>query len=316
MTLTPFQKKLCNVLQNGLPITAKPFTQIADKLGSDEATVLAETKILIARGIIRRVSATVNYKVFGKTSTLVTAHIVQRQLDSVVAAVNKLEGVSHNYLRDHFYNLWFTLQGDSNNQIESIIAKLSSDTGAEFHSLPAVQTFKLDVRFDAESDGKSLLPFEEGISIPKCTKAFLNKEEKNIVTKLQQNLEIAAEPFSSARTSVQAIQNLINKGAIRRIAAVVDYRNLGFTANAMFACTVEGARIAELGGRLAELNNVSHCYRRQTFIGWPYNLFGMMHGRDMEQIAGVAASFVSLEEIKEFVLLKTLKEFKKKPVSV
>jgi DNA-binding Lrp family transcriptional regulator len=315
MTLTSFQKKLCNVLQNGLPVAARPFDEIAKQLGSDETAVIAETKKLIEAGIVRRISVTFNYRALGKESALVAAHIEESQLPSVAAAVNELVGVSHNYLRDHYYNLWFTLQAASEEQIELIVDKLSADSGFDFHSLPAIQTFKLDVRFDAESDGKSLLPCDESILAIECIEKLvpLTNEEKVILKTLQHNLEIVSEPFPNA---LPVIQGLFDKGLIRRIAAVVDYHTLGFNANAMFACAVEDEHITEVGQQLAALNNVSHCYQRRTFPGWPYNLFAMMHGRSMEQLEQIVNDFTSNQKIQHFVLLKTLKEFKKKPVGI
>ncbi|MDO8301884.1 MAG: hypothetical protein Q7T18_01450 [Sedimentisphaerales bacterium] len=312
INLTSFQKRLCNVLQNGLPIVARPFDTIAGQLGSEEAAVLAETKNLIAIGIIRRISASINYKVLGKVSVLITAHVDQRKLTHIVAAVNMLGGVSHNYLRDHFYNLWFTLQGDSEEHIGLILAKLAADTGTVFHSLPVVQTFRLDVRFDAESDGKSLLPCSEN-DYGSMLLMRPDDSEKTVLSKFQQNLEIVPEPFSNA---LPIVRSLIDKGIIRRVAAVVNYRTLGFAANAMFVCAVDDERCAEVGRRLAASNNVSHCYQRRTFPDWQYNLFGMMHGRDMQQLETIAAEFVSREKIRCYAILKTLEEFKKIPVKI
>lgn len=322
MNMLLFQKKLCNALQNGLPIVARPFAHIAEQLGCDEAAAIAETKNLITIGVIRRISAAINYRILGRVSALVAGHVEEQKLDSVVAAVNRLEGVSHNYLRDHFYNLWFTLQSDSESQAASILAGLSADAATAFHWLPAIRTFKLDVRFDAESDGTSLLPCEEmpaTAESKESTVVCLREDEKAIITQLQKNMKIVPEPFALTQNSAEnlpIIQNLIDKGVIRRIAAVVNYRELGFFANAMFVCVVEDQRVEEVGGRLAASNNVSHCYQRKTFQGWPYTLFGMMHGKSMEQLEQVAAAFCSQEKITQFALLKTVREFKKKPVSI
>jgi siroheme decarboxylase len=317
MNMMLFQKKLCNTLQNGLPIVARPFAHIAEQLGCDEAAAIAETKNLIAIGVIRRISAAINYRILGRVSALVAGHVEEQKLDSVVAAVNRLEGVSHNYLRDHFYNLWFTLQSDSESRAASILAGLCADAAAMFHWLPAIRTFKLDVRFDAESEGMSLLPCEDmpvTTVNPEDAVVCLSDEEKTIVAKLQQNLEIVPEPFDSEE--IRIIQNLIGNGVIRRIAAVVNYRELGFFANAMFVCVVEDQRVEEVGRRLAASNNVSHCYQRKTFSGWPYTLFGMMHGKSMGQLEQVAAKFCSQEKITQSALLKTVREFKKKPVRI
>ena len=314
--LTKLQGQLCNLLQKGLPICSNPFAQIAKEMGCDEDTVLKQTNELKKTGVIRRITAIINHRTLGMAGTLVAAHIPQDNLLEVAEAVNAIENVSHNYLRKHYYNLWFTLQAKSDKRIEEILLNLSARFKIDFYSLPTERIFKLDVRFDAESGGKSLLSCEGKILAAEDTEKteiHLNKEEKAILSKLQQNLEIVSEPFPN---SLQVIQNLISKGVIRRIAAVVDYHKLGFTANAMFVCLVEDERIAEVARQLAGSNNVSHCYQRKTFPGWPYNLFGMMHGQDMEQVEKVVDDFTSHQKIRHFALLKTLKEFKKKPVKI
>jgi DNA-binding Lrp family transcriptional regulator len=314
MILTEFQKKLCNALQIGPLATERPFEEIAKMLGSDEASVISETKTLLEIGIVRRISATINYRALGNVSSLITAHVEESQIPAVSAEVNRLFGVSHNYLRDHYYNLWFTLQAASDEQIETEINKLRADTGIEFHSLPGVQTFKLDVHFDAESDGKSLLPCKEKLLPVEGADVSLSNQEKAVIRKLQHSIEIAGRPF--APDELKIITDLTDKGVIRHIAAVVDYRRLGFNANAMFACAVEENRIGETGRQLANSNNVSHCYQRKTFPGWPYNLFGMMHGQSMEQLEQIIDDFTSDQNIRQFALLKTLKEFKKEPVRI
>jgi DNA-binding Lrp family transcriptional regulator len=113
---------------------------------------------------------------------------------------------------------------------------------------------------------------------------------------------------------LKIINGLIDSGIIRRIAAVVNHRKLGFTANVMFAGELAKERIVDAGERLARFGIVSHCYERKTFEGWPYNLFAMMHGRSMGEIQHVINQFVEVEKIDAFELLPTAKELKKQPV--
>jgi len=110
---------LCNLLQDGLPICKRPFADIAVKIGCDQQKIIELLKGLEEARIIRRIGALINYRALGKTGTLVAAHIPKKNLAEAAEAINALEGVSHNYLRQHHYNLWFTLQADSPEQIES-----------------------------------------------------------------------------------------------------------------------------------------------------------------------------------------------------
>ncbi len=317
--LTKFQKQLCNVLQEGLPICRRPFAEIAKALHSDETEILQQTRQLKDTGVIRRISAIINHRVLGLTSTLAAAHVPEQSLAEVIEAVNRLENVSHNYRRNHYYNLWFTLQAQTPGQVRATLLNLGGRFGIDFQSLPVKRVFKLDVRFDAESNGRTLLHEAKGIS--KDEPVELNESEKLILSKLQNDLELMEEPFAFLHNEsltrediLKIITGLIDKGVIRRIAAVVDHRKLGFVINVLFVCEVLQERILEAGQRLAHFTVVSHCYERETFENWPYNLFAMIHGRSMGQIQHVINKFIEAEKIKSFQLLPTVAELKKQPV--
>jgi DNA-binding Lrp family transcriptional regulator len=324
--LTKLQKKLCDSLQDGLPICRRPYAEIAKSLNSSERMVLQSVGRLRDMQIIRRIGALINYNALGKTGTLVTAHIAQENLRGVVEAVNSLAGVSHNYLRDHYYNLWFTLQAGSYREIKVLLADLSKRFGIKFYSLPAKRAFKLDVRFCSKRNGR--LP-GNGNNIPRDKVVKLTCDEKYIILKLQGNLKCVAQPFNflcrKASLSgcsenlriedvLKIIKNLISKGVIRRIAAIVDHHRLGFVANVLFAAEVKSERIERVGRKLARLGMVSHCYRRKTFEGWPYSLLAMMHSQSMRQLRQVVNNFTKTENITSFELLPTIVELKRQPV--
>ena len=316
--LTKLQKKLCNSLQEGLSVCQEPYADLSKKLDSDEQTILREVMELKRDGVIRRICAMINTLALGRAGTLIAAHISEDNLKEIVGAINSLEGVSHNYLRKHYYNLWFTLQAESPEQIEIAVSKLSARFGIEFHSLPVKRVFKLDVRFDAEGEGQYFGNVEH---VPSNEPVQLNENEKRILSKLQEDLEITSRPFDflcgeglEIEKVLQIIQELIDKGVIRRVAAAVNHHKLGFAANVMFCSEVDEAGIAEAGEALARFGAVSHCYERQTIANWPYNLYAMMHGRSMGEIQRVISRFNESEGIVSFQLLPTEEELKKKPV--
>jgi len=316
--LTKLQRQLCNALQNGVPICQRPFAEIAKSLNSDEKKIMQQSRELEARGIIRRICALVNYRALGRISTLVAAHVPEANLQKVVDAVNCLETVSHNYLREHYYNLWFTLQVQTAEEIELALSVLSGRFGISFQSLPAGRVFKLDVRFDAENEGQLLVDTEK---VPKSKSIQLNDMQRRILSKLQDGMEMVEKPFDflcSEDVDVEKvlgiITQLIELGVVRRIAAVVDHNKLGFTANVLFAAEVGGEKIDEVGRELAMLPIVSHCYERKTFEDWPFNLFAMMHGKNMGDVQHVIDEFIESEQIDSFVLLPTVAELKKQPV--
>ena len=270
--LTQLQKNLCTILQQGLPVCEKPFNKIAEDLGVSTGEVLDEIQRLKKEGIIKRFRAIINHRALGKAGTLVTAHVPEDKLQEVTESVNALPGVSHNYLREHFYNLWFTLQAQSEAHLEHILSVLHERFELDFHSLPVTRTFKLNVRFDI-ADNRSSLE-SRNISKPKDETVVLDDDERAVLSNLQKELEITEQPFSyisneklTNEDTLKITQNLLEKGVIRRIAAVIDYKEVGFTANVLFACEVPQEKIAKAGEKLSCSQLVSHCYERKTFDG-------------------------------------------------
>lgn len=318
LRLTKLQKQLCSVLQDGLPICKRPFDDIARFMGITEQTVLQQTTKLKEVGVIRRLDALINYRTLGLSSTLVAAHIPQESLPEVTTAVNSLENVSHNYLRTHHYNLWFTLQTGSPEEANIALANLSARFGLDFHSLPVEHIFKLDVRFDPDNLNELL---DSTPQPPTREIVRLSDSEKLLLAKLQNDLQVIARPFDFLCSKDLPIENilriltkLIDKGVIRRIAAVVDHHKLGFVANVLFVAKANPDRIVEAGNALARFGIVSHCYQRHSFENWPYNLFAMMHSRSMGEIQHVIDKFTKTQKIDSFELLPTAAELKKQPV--
>jgi DNA-binding Lrp family transcriptional regulator len=317
--LTELQKRLCNVLQDGLPISPRPFADLAESLGADEESVLHEVRQLKETGIIRRIGPAVNARALGRASTLVTAHVPDEDVRAVAGAVNALQGVSHNYLRKHHYNLWFTLQADSPNEIDRTLTNLSARLGIDFHSLPVERTFKLKVRFDFEGKGRA--DTEDVPEVPGDKAVELTEKQKHILSKLPTHLDITVKPFDllcdsgfDERQVLTIMRSLIDTGVVRRIAAVLDYRRLGFTANIMFCCAAAPAKVVTAGENLARFVVVSHCYQRRTFEGWPYNLYAMMHARSMGEIQRVVDRFLQAQAVVFNDPAPTETELKKQPV--
>jgi len=290
--------------------------EIAGELGSTEAEVLQQTAELKKSGVIRRLSAVINPRALGMASTLATAHVPADQIDSVAAAVNALSGVSHNYLRDHHYNLWFTLQESSFTRIDETLSTLGRRFAIEFHSLPVAQIFKLDVRFDPEDDDSLT---QDVYEVPAVEPVTLRPEHKRILGRLQQGVEIVSRPFDVLEPQagdredvVQLLTELNALGVLRRIAAVMDHRKLGYTTNVMLAAEAPAA--AEAGRTLARFRAVSHCYERRTFEGWPFNLFAMLHARSEAALARTTREFTSTANVRSYRLLPTVAELKKQPV--
>lgn len=319
-SLTDFQKRLCNRLQKGLPIVSQPFARIAEELDCTEEQVLQETRRLEETGVVRRIAAILDHRALGMHSTLVAAHVPDGVLSDVTEAINQMAGVSHSYLRRHQFNLWFTLQDRTPERIDAILADLHTRFAVEFHSLPVVTLFKLDVYFDASgasADGESKV--STSYAHPELT-----AEHKRVLSQLQSNIEITSRPFdrvgraslrqAQGRLSLAPLKELVDLGVIRRFAAVVDHRKLGYVTNILFVAQVLPQHMMEAGRRLARFSTVSHCYERRTFEGWPYNLYAMLHGQTTAQVQRTVDQFIDAGGVLAHELLPTEVELKKHPV--
>lgn len=146
--LTSFEKNLLSLIQRDFPIETEPFKVLAAKLQSTEEEILASLQKLKTEGYIRRIGAIFDSRKLGYVSTLCAMKVPADKLEATVAYINSLPGVTHNYLREHDFNLWFTLIVESELELEQTIEEIKEKTGiADLLNLPAVNTFKINVNF-------------------------------------------------------------------------------------------------------------------------------------------------------------------------
>jgi len=147
--LDEMDRSILNEIQSHFPIESEPYLELAEKLGCSEAEVLERVQNLKDRAIIRRIGANCNSRKLGYTSTLCAARVPQDHMKKFVEVVNSYPGVTHNYRRDHAYNIWFTLIAPSVEEIERILREISDLTEVrEIMSLPAERLFKIQVDFE------------------------------------------------------------------------------------------------------------------------------------------------------------------------
>ena len=142
-------RALLNEIQSDFPITSRPYHELGKRFDISEAEVLERLKGLKAEGIIRRIGGNFNSKSLNFTSTLCAAKVPEEKMDRFVEMVNSYPGVTHNYLRDHDYNVWFTFIAQNAFLIDKALEEISSATGVtEIINLPAVKQFKIKVDFE------------------------------------------------------------------------------------------------------------------------------------------------------------------------
>jgi len=141
-------RKILRAVQSHLPIDERPFLRLGQELGLSEEKVLARLSRLKESGIIRRIGGNFDSKSLGFVSTLCAAKVPEDKFDAFVAAVNARPGVTHNYRRDHAYNVWFTFIAPAMADIKSHLAQIAAETGvSEIHSFPATKLYKIQVDF-------------------------------------------------------------------------------------------------------------------------------------------------------------------------
>lgn len=142
-------RKLLNLIQEDFPIAAAPFAQVAAGLGISGDEVLERIGKLKEKGIIRRIGAVFDLKRLGFASTLCAARVPEEQVGAFVARVNAFPGVTHNYRRDHDFNVWFTLIAPNEAELAEALDTIRQETGIQdLLSLRATRTFKINARFD------------------------------------------------------------------------------------------------------------------------------------------------------------------------
>ncbi len=147
-SLDDLDRAILNEIQSHFPIVSRPYAEMGARVGASEAEVLARVKHMADAGIIRRIGANFTSRKLGYTSTLCAAHVPEAQLEQFIEVVNRYPGVTHNYLRRHRYNVWFTLIAESEARLKQILEDISRASEVpEILSLPAQEIFKIKVDF-------------------------------------------------------------------------------------------------------------------------------------------------------------------------
>jgi DNA-binding Lrp family transcriptional regulator len=146
--LDDLDRAILNEIQSHFPIAPRPYAEMGKRVGASEEEVLGRVQAMADAGIIRRIGANFTSRKLGYTSTLCAARVAPEQLDHFVDVVNRYPGVTHNYLRRHHYNVWFTLIAPSEERLDQVLTEISQATGVqEILSLPAQEVFKIKVDF-------------------------------------------------------------------------------------------------------------------------------------------------------------------------
>ena len=313
-------KELLNEIQWTFPLVTRPFDAIAKKFDTTPEVIKEKLTNLKEIGVLRQLSAIFDTRKLGYTSSLVAMEIEHNQLEHVASQINRHPGVSHNYERDHQFNLWFTLAVPPGSDLNDELEKFNVLKGIKkVRMLPTLQLFKIGVKLDLVDDKKhDIAPTEEKKEI-KNIKFEPTEEDKDFIRELQKDMEIIDEPFVKAAKNLGITEDEVftkmkhyeTVGVMRRFAAILRHRQVGFTANGMIVWKVPEDRITSVGETLGSFPQVSHCYERPTYDDWPYNVFSMIHCKTHDEAYDVAKTIQDQIDVNEYKILFSSREFKK-----
>ncbi len=320
--LDDLDRKLLNLLQGRFPLAERPFAHVAQLAEVDEDEVLRRTKRLVDGRIIRQVTPIFDTRVLGYRSMLVAAKVDAEHPWRAAKVINSHPGVSHNYLRNHDFNIWFTIatEPDSKLGLEGTLDVLAELTGAEsVRQLPTLRLFK--IRMDLEMEqGTEALAAEGVAEEPQEPEVVeLSELDHAVIRELQGDMPIVSEPYAPAAAAIgvtvpqllEQLESMRERKALRRVAAILFHRRAGFSANGMGVWNVPEERVMELGPRMAGFRGISHCYQRPTYADWPYSVFTMAHGRSKEECDAILTSIAEHTGIEDRSTLYSSTEFKK-----
>lgn len=140
-------RKILSIIQSGFPIASHPYAVIGQQVGLTDKDVLERIRTLRGRGVIRRMGANFQSAKLGFRSTLCAAKVPQEKLVEFTKELNQHVEVTHNYLRNHEYNIWFTCIASSWDAVCALLDGVTQKTGIPILNLPATKLFKIKVDF-------------------------------------------------------------------------------------------------------------------------------------------------------------------------
>ena len=316
--INSMKDEILSRIQKKFPLVPRPFKEIADELNMSEEEVLTILQEQKKANIIRQTSAIFDTKRLGYISSLVAFRIADDKISDAVKIINSHPGISHNYERNHDFNIWFTLAVAPNSKfgLEKTLEILAKATGAEdYIMLPTLKLFKISVKLNTTGKDEK----KEEVKRVQHTEIDMTPLHHAIIRSVQYDIDIVAEPFKKVIDELGidydkfflTLQELQEAGVMRRFASILNHRKAGFSANAMVVWDVDEAKGEEIGEKAAAFSAVSHCYLRPKYPNWQYNLFTMVHGKNSDETNSIIEDMAQEIESKSYMPLYSSREFKK-----
>jgi siroheme decarboxylase len=320
--LDDLDRKLLNLMQGSFPVDARPYRRVAELAEVSETEVMGRVERLLQKRIIRQVTPIFDTRALGYSSMLVAAKVDPEHPHRAAQVINEHPGVSHNYLRNHEFNLWFTIatEPDSKLGLQGTLDVLAREAQAEsVRQLPTLKLFKIRMDLEMEGDTQALASAAEATEPIELDPQPYDELDIAVIRALQGNMAVVEEPYAPAAAAVGLTQERLlehllgmqERGLLRRVAAILYHRRAGFSANGMGVWKVPEEQVADVGREMAAVRGISHCYQRPTYEDWPYSVFTMAHGRSKQECDAVLDAIAEMTGIRERATLYSSTEFKK-----
>jgi siroheme decarboxylase len=287
-------KRLMNLLQSSFPLTRLPFSDLAQRAELPLDELMTRTQRLLDERIIREITPIFDTRALGYSSMLVAAKVDAEHPRRAAEIINSHPGVSHNYLRTHEFNLWFTIATppDSELGLPGTLEVLQRLTGAtSIRELPTLTLFKINMNLEMEGGTEELAAAAEAAPPRELEAQPYDDRDIAVIRALQGPMAVTDRPYDEAAAQVgigtpellDHLRGMRERHILRRVAAILYHRRAGFSANGMGVWRVPEEEVQETGKRMAAVRGVSHCYQRPTYADWPYSVFTMAHGRSKRE---------------------------------
>lgn len=309
-------RKILEIIQDGFPLEERPYAALGRRLGVSEEDAFEHVENLRKSGVIRRLGGIYDSHRLGYISRLCAGVVPEGNLDGFAAAADKIPAITHNYIRSHAYNVWFTVIARSEAEIQETVRGLEAETALhDAHVLSASRLFKINTvmgKAVASANGldQAVDKLVSNKQVLKSAEPFVpNAKDRHRINALSKDIPHTLTPFSDLGIDISEIWGDLDLKIMRRFGAVLRHQQAGFDANAMVCFSVKDADTA--GKALAENPHVSHCYERSPFEGFPYNVYAMFHGQSEAELEQSICSALSALNGPDHAVLTSLKELKK-----
>ena len=318
-------QKILAIIQDGFPLVERPYKVLAEMLNVSEQNVFDEVEKMRASGVIRRIGGVYDSKKLGFISRLCAGKVPASSLDfsaephsqtpmeKFAAVVMSEPAITHNYIRSHEYNVWFTVIAENESAIQTVVDRVCAQTDLhDVHVLTATKKYKINTVMGKGAGAPSKNVFASAVR--QSPENALTEADRTRIHIACDDIPHTLTPFKDWGVSCDELREDIATKRMRRFGAILRHQDAGFPCNAMVCFMLDEGTLANsesAGSLLAKKHYVSHCYERPSFENFPYNLYAMMHAQTPEELNGYIKESVALLDNPEYVVLHSLKELKK-----